>query len=204
MKQFNVLGVGLLLALGGCASVPAPTLDEIVAMARQGRPAAAIVEAIDAGQGVYPLNAAELVALSRQGVPDPVLNHLLDTLIELERNRAFWLARDFHPWPGNSPYLNTVPRLPPLLSEEKATPPAGQGGAGAMPEQSAALENASVEASPALVAQDRSGLPPGTASVPTTGQSAPIPTPEPKDAPVIAAEMAVATLAEPAPATIAP
>lgn len=118
MKSFTTLTTSLLLALGGCASVAPPSLQKIVAMSQAGEPAAKIIATLDASDAVYPLSASELATLSRQGVADAVLDHLLDTRIEVERSRAYWLARDFGPITPAGSNLVMFPRLPPLLPHE--------------------------------------------------------------------------------------
>ena len=62
------------------AAVPPPppmTADELVAMARQGRDAAAIIDRIRATRLAFRPTAAEIIDLHARGVPLPVLDHVL-------------------------------------------------------------------------------------------------------------------------------
>jgi hypothetical protein len=99
----------LTLNLAGCASVleapsPPPTTEQIVQMAKSGQSADQIIETLKKTGAVYPLNASELTALSRQGVPDKVLDYLQKTHIDAEKRRAYWQAREQSLWPYYGPY----------------------------------------------------------------------------------------------------
>lgn len=97
------------LVLAGCASEPTPqgsrierltsaaldakipppvaTLgtDDIVAMAKRGENAGAIIGKIDASHSHYRLGAAQIAAMMSAGVPATVIDHIMDT----ERRRLF-------------------------------------------------------------------------------------------------------------------
>lgn len=103
--------------LAGCATMqpvsqdPPPGLApaEIVAAARAGEPAAAMIERMRAARVVYRLAASELARMREQGVPDEVIDHMQQTWLDAERTPpvtalpvAVWIG--FHsfyrgPWP---------------------------------------------------------------------------------------------------------
>ncbi|MDD5249299.1 MAG: hypothetical protein PHY45_09950 [Rhodocyclaceae bacterium] len=64
------------------ARIPAPvatvSIDDIVAMARRGESAATIAGKIDASRSRYRLGAAQIAAALGQGVPAPVIDHILE------------------------------------------------------------------------------------------------------------------------------
>jgi hypothetical protein len=65
--------------LGGCAGMqrrPPPSIDQIVEMARAGKPAEEIVRELQETRAVYPLTASQIVKLHEQGVPDAVLDYM--------------------------------------------------------------------------------------------------------------------------------
>jgi Tfp pilus assembly protein FimV len=103
--------------LAGCATVPPISQEpppglapaEIVAAARAGEPAAALIERMRAARVVYRLAASELARMREQGVPDEVIDHMQQTWLDAERTPpvaalpvAVWIG--FHsfyrgPWP---------------------------------------------------------------------------------------------------------
>ncbi len=93
-----LLAAALLLALGGCASYPprppAPTVDEIVQLSREGLAPAEIIRRIDESDGLYPLKASELARLREQGVSDDVIDHMQQTLLEATRAREAMRERE--------------------------------------------------------------------------------------------------------------
>lgn len=72
--------VGLCLSLlGSCAGLqrrPPPSIDQVVEMARAGKPAEDIVRELQETRAVYPLTASQIVKLHDQGVPDAVLDYM--------------------------------------------------------------------------------------------------------------------------------
>ncbi len=111
MRPFDKrpLLVAIAFALAGCASAPPPqapkierltgaaldaripppvatvSADEIVAMAKRGESAQSIVAKIDASHSHYLLGAERIAAMMREGVPAPVIDHIM----EAERRRIF-------------------------------------------------------------------------------------------------------------------
>ena len=69
----------VLTLLSGCAGMqrrPPPSIDEIVEMAKAGKPAEEIVRELQETRAVYPLTASQIVSLHDQGVPDAVLDYM--------------------------------------------------------------------------------------------------------------------------------
>ena len=70
-----------LFLLGGCATLGAPevapmTLERIVEMSKAGKDAQAIIGDIKAARNVYDIQASQYAKLSRDGVPDAVLDFM--------------------------------------------------------------------------------------------------------------------------------
>ena len=70
-----------LFLLGGCATtggaeVEPLTLEKIVAMSKEGKDAQAIIVDIKASRNVYDIQASQYAKLSRDGVPDAVLDFM--------------------------------------------------------------------------------------------------------------------------------
>jgi len=96
----------------GCATPqprlpPPPTPAEIVQMSKDGMTAAAIIDRIEALQGVYPLSASELAKLRDQGVPDPVIDYMQRTYVRAARYDEYLRMLNVYSgygWPGLGPY----------------------------------------------------------------------------------------------------
>jgi len=101
----------LLLALAGCASVPAPTPltgADIVALAKEGKTSQQIIDELKRTETVLALRASDYVALHEAGVPDEVLNYL--QLVQIEDLR--WRERSrywYGPYYGFGPYYGWGP-----------------------------------------------------------------------------------------------
>lgn len=90
--QRSICFATLLLAvvLAGCASVPKPppvTVQEIVQMSGQGVDASSMIAKMREAGTVYRLSGSKLAALRTEGVPDPVLDYMLQTYLRVERER---------------------------------------------------------------------------------------------------------------------
>ncbi len=85
--------VGLCLSLlGSCAGMqrrPPPSIDQIVEMAKAGKPAEDIVRELQETRAVYPLTASQIVKLHDQGVPEAVLDYMQNAYADSIR----WEAR---------------------------------------------------------------------------------------------------------------
>ena len=101
-----------LLVLSGCATVAEPgppplMLEQIVAMAKEGKDAPAIIGAIQASQTSYDVTASQYAKLSREGVPDAVLDYMqqgqlrhAERMGRREAYRDYWMG---HGWYGYGP-----------------------------------------------------------------------------------------------------
>ena len=114
MNRSLIALVAFAAALTGCANTPlfegpppiAP--DQIVEMAKRGDSAGTIIGEIQKSRTVYSFTASQLVQLSRDGVPDAVLDYMQQThLKEIERSARrdayndLWLSGGGwygHPW----------------------------------------------------------------------------------------------------------
>ena len=98
--------IGILAAfiLSGCAvfeSKPPITQEEVVAMVKAGTSPGEIIQKLKTSGTIYELSAAELVDLSKKGVPDSVLNYMQSTQIQaIKQENA---RRDFY-YPAPYPY----------------------------------------------------------------------------------------------------
>ena len=99
----------LLLTLAGCATLekhPNPlTADDLVARAKSGVSAKAIIDEIFYTDTLIALNAAETVRLHDAGVPDEVLDYLQQRQLEELR----WRDRSFNYWNGPGFYRGFGP-----------------------------------------------------------------------------------------------
>ena len=73
--------IATLLLLSGCASMNMPerqpiTLEQIVALAREGKDAVSIIQDIKDSRTTYDVMASQYAKLSRDGVPDQVLDFM--------------------------------------------------------------------------------------------------------------------------------
>lgn len=118
-----------LIGLAGCAGplareeFPPVSPEQIVAMARAGETTAAIITRIQQSDTVYSLTASQFVQLSKDGVPDAVLDYMQQTYIKaVERNARREAYNDLwfsahgwygHPW-HNYPRIVYMPFRPGL------------------------------------------------------------------------------------------
>lgn len=119
MKRLQIAAANIAVAilaagLSGCASSPLfegpPPIppEQVVEMAKRGDNAGTIIGEIQKSRTVYSLTASQLVQLSRDGVPDAVLDYMQQThLKEIERSARrdaytdLWLSGGGwygHPW----------------------------------------------------------------------------------------------------------
>jgi hypothetical protein len=84
-----VLCLSLLCGCAGLQRRPPPSIDQIVEMAKAGKPAEEIVRELQDTRAVYPLTASQIVRLHEQGVPDAVLDYMQNAYAESIR----WDAR---------------------------------------------------------------------------------------------------------------
>ena len=87
------------LLLSGCATIGEPertplTLAQIVDMAKQGKDAPTIIGEIKQTQAVYDVTASQYAKLSRDGVPDAVLDFMQQGQIRLAERAGRREARN--------------------------------------------------------------------------------------------------------------
>jgi hypothetical protein len=80
-RSLLVSGFAAMLLMAGCATVAEPehqplTLEQIVAMAKEGKDAPSIIGAIKQSHTTYDVTASQYAKLSREGVPDAVLDFM--------------------------------------------------------------------------------------------------------------------------------
>jgi hypothetical protein len=100
------------LAVTGCAvynnTQPALPVSDIVQMSQDGIPSKNIIKEIRKTHSVYMLKADKLAELSREGVPDSVLNYMDRTRINAvrqdERSYGYYGPYDYWYGPGFWPY----------------------------------------------------------------------------------------------------
>jgi hypothetical protein len=89
-----LLAAVLLAGLGACATLPQPlSVDEAVAMAKQGETPDAIIARMRASKTSYVLSASDIVRLKEAGLPLAVLDYMQQTQIEAakdEERRDLW------------------------------------------------------------------------------------------------------------------
>ena len=82
VKRVNAVIFGcVLVMLSGCASLGLPerepvTLEQIVALAKEGKDATAIIGKIQESRTTYDVMASQYAKLSRDGVPDQVIDFM--------------------------------------------------------------------------------------------------------------------------------
>lgn len=84
-------------ALGFDQSKQAVTVSEVIQMSKENAPAETIVDKMRYSGTVYRLNAAQLAQLHDQGVSDPVLDYMQQTLINnvrREQRQADWSTQE--------------------------------------------------------------------------------------------------------------
>ena len=99
-----------LLLLSGCASMGAPerqpiTLEQIVAMAKEGKDAAAINREIKESRTTYDVMASQYAKLSRDGVPDEVIDFMQRGQLKMAERQGrrdayedLWLSGRYGGW----------------------------------------------------------------------------------------------------------
>jgi hypothetical protein len=80
-KLGNAAILAALIVLSGCAAIDVPerqpiTLDQIVAMAKEGKDAPSIIREIRESRTSYDVMASQYAKLSRDGVPDEVIDFM--------------------------------------------------------------------------------------------------------------------------------
>ena len=82
VKRVNVVLIAtVLVVLSGCVTLSVPerepvSLEQLVAMAKEGKDAASIVREIRESRTTYDVMASQYAKLSRDGVPDEVIDFM--------------------------------------------------------------------------------------------------------------------------------
>jgi hypothetical protein len=92
-RSLLIIAVGASLVIAGCATVGGPepqplTLEQIVALAKQGKDAPSIINDIKASQTTYDVTASQYAKLSRDGVPDAVLDFMQQGQIRMAERQG--------------------------------------------------------------------------------------------------------------------
>jgi hypothetical protein len=100
MIRTAMLGALLATLVGGCAArhPPRPTLDEVVQMSKDGRPAEEIVRELQQSHAVYPLTASQILSLHENGVDVSVLDYLQSEYAASIRREERMLHGSFSDW----------------------------------------------------------------------------------------------------------
>ncbi len=110
MNLRSLAVIAVAAALSACATMGPPpkaySPDEIVSMAKTGKKPAEIVQTLRDSHVYYALPASELARISKEGVPDEVLNYLQASHLEAVRyaerqqwalNTPFWYGGLYGP-----------------------------------------------------------------------------------------------------------
>ncbi len=92
------LGVAAIVLISGCATTREPerapiSLEEIVQMAKGGKDGPTIIGELKAAHMAYDVTASQYAKLSRDGVPDAVLDYMQQTQIRMAIREARREAR---------------------------------------------------------------------------------------------------------------
>lgn len=80
----------LALALAACATLPPPvTVDDALRMVKAGQTSDAIIAEMRASHSTYRLTASDILRLSKEGMPAPVLDYMQQTQLEDVRNEQY-------------------------------------------------------------------------------------------------------------------
>ena len=103
-----------ILTLASCATAPprppAPTIPDVIAMAKSGMPADEIISRMEQSNAVYRLQGSDYARLRQDGVPDKVLDYMKQVEIYDARYREWAASRDNWGYgPGAWPYGSRRP-----------------------------------------------------------------------------------------------
>ena len=104
----------------GCATTPRPpplTMEQIVEMSKENRPAAEIIKELNDSRTVLPLSGSQYAKLKQEGVPDEVLDHLQKRYLDaVEFDARMRYQTMYWGWgwgpPGAFPHRPMVGRWP--------------------------------------------------------------------------------------------
>ena len=88
LRRATLVTVACAVLVASCATTPTPvTVNEVVAMSREGTDAAVIIARMRESRSVYRLPGSAFGELKNEGVPGPVLDYMLQTYLRAERER---------------------------------------------------------------------------------------------------------------------
>ncbi len=105
MSSRFLISLPAVLFLAACATLPPQvSVDEALKLSREGNSPDAIIAMMRESRSTYALSASDIVRLSKEGLPEPVLNYMqqtqLDDVRQEERLRQWSERRPFHPYWG--------------------------------------------------------------------------------------------------------
>jgi len=84
----ELVAIAAALPVASCATTPAPiTVSDVVAMSKEGMDPSAIVTRMRESHSVYRLPGSAFATLKEEGVPNSVLDYMLQTYLRAERER---------------------------------------------------------------------------------------------------------------------
>jgi hypothetical protein len=88
VSMMPVASLIIVAILCGCATQPTPpSVADVVGMSKKGTGAHEIIDKMRESRGVYRIAGSEFAALKSEGVPDSVLDYMLQTYLRAERER---------------------------------------------------------------------------------------------------------------------
>lgn len=114
-----IIVVTSLIGLAGCANLMEPepqpmTLEQVVALAKEGKDAQAVILAIQTSRTMFDVTASQYAKLSRDGVPDAVIDFMQNGQLKMAERQgrreamqdAWFYGRGYWGWG----YSNWAPR----------------------------------------------------------------------------------------------
>ncbi|MDN3577401.1 hypothetical protein QWZ03_11550 [Chitinimonas viridis] len=105
MRRLTCVWLAGALLLSACATLPPQvSVDEALKLSREGVSADAIIAMMRESRSSYQLTASDIVRLSKQGLPDPVLDYMQQTQLDEVRKQERmndWASRPpvfWHAW----------------------------------------------------------------------------------------------------------
>lgn len=106
--------------VSGCATTPRRpplTMEQVVEMSKENRPAAEIIKELNDSRTVLPLSGSQYARLKQEGVPDEVLDHLQKRYLDaVEFDARMRYQNMYWGWgwgpPGAFPHRPMVGRWP--------------------------------------------------------------------------------------------
>ncbi len=99
LKFSKLCVIGTVMSLSACATMNSPelqplSLDQIVALAKGGKDAPTIINEIKITQTSYDIAASQYAKLSRDGVPDAVLDYMQQGQLKMAERQGRREARE--------------------------------------------------------------------------------------------------------------